>query len=132
MGVCVSQKNDQQFSIDDLNGMEKYYSILPKRKADILRWMTTSEGPWKVSDSFSCFQITDAKINPMKMSNEDEVRSHALQSKSIIHSDCKKTSNSYGDRKHQSMSYNLIDSSFSTRSSIDVNRDCSLNWPSDW
>ena len=47
MGACISQKNERHFSIDDLNGMEKYYSLLPKRKADVLRWMTGSEGPWK-------------------------------------------------------------------------------------
>lgn len=126
MGMCVSQKNDQQFTIDDLNGMEKYYSMLPKRKTDVLRWMTTSEGPWKVPDSFSCFQITDAKINPMKISNVDEMRCHALQFKSNVNNDCKKMEESPNDRKNQ------FDLTLSTRTSTDINRDCSVNWPRDW
>ena len=116
MGACISQKNDQQFSMNDLNGMEKYYSILPKRKADVLRWMTSSEGPWKVPESFSCLQITDAKMNPLEVSNEDEIRIHALQLKTNVESDSKKTSRFHADRDRLSMTFNQIDSVLPIRS----------------
>jgi hypothetical protein len=45
MGGCISRKIDEYFSMNDLHGMEKYYSFMPKRKADIIRWITDSKSP---------------------------------------------------------------------------------------
>lgn len=114
MGACIFQKNDRQFSMNDFNGMEKYYTVLPKKKADVLRWMTSSAGPWKIPKSFSCFQITDAKVNPIKVSNEDEMRMHALQLKMNM-------SHSHADRRGLS-----IDSASSMRAQ--TNSDWSTGW----
>ncbi len=81
MGTCICHKKED-FSMNDLNGMEKYYSLMSKRKADILQWLTNSEGPWKTTDSFLCFKKIDAKIGSVKISNEDEIRIRTSTSKS--------------------------------------------------
>jgi len=112
--------------------MDKYYSLLPKRKADILRWMTGSEGPWKTPDSFACLQSIDTKMSPVKVSNEDEILFRALQSKSNMNSDCKKTSSLHVELEDTSMTFNPVDSTLSIRSSDNVNKNSSLDWPSDW
>ena len=130
MGACVSRKKDEQFSINDLNGMEKYYSLMPRGKADILRWLTDSKGPWKTPDSFTCFQIIDTRTIPVKVSNDDEVRLHAIESK--WNDDCKGTSSLQFDREEMCMTLNPVNSTLSTASSVDVNNGPLLDWPSDW
>jgi len=92
MGACIGYKKDEHFSMNDLNGIEKYYSLISKRKVDILRWITDSEGPWKTPDSFLCFKKIDAKNSPVNISNEDEIRIRTLKSKSSRDSDLKRTS----------------------------------------
>jgi hypothetical protein len=91
MGTCICYKKDEQFSMNDLNGMEKYYTLISKQKADILIWLANSEGPWKTPDSFLCFKQIDAQNKPVKMSNEDEIRIRALESKSSVNNDFKQT-----------------------------------------
>jgi hypothetical protein len=117
MGGCIFRKTDEHFSMNDLHGIEKYYSLMPKRKADIIRWITDSKGPWKTPDSFSCLQQIDEKIGPMKVSNEDEIRIRAL--KSI-------------NESKQSSSLHVDLEKMCIINSDDVKRSPLLDWPSDW
>jgi hypothetical protein len=84
MGKCFSHKKNEHFSIHDLNGMDKYYSLMSKRKADIFRWLIDSEGPWKAPESFLCFKQIDTKNNSVEVSNEDEIRVCMLMKKKYV------------------------------------------------
>jgi hypothetical protein len=132
MGACINHKKDEQFSMNDLIGMDKYYSLMPKRKADVLHWMIDSEGPWKTPDSFLCFQQIDIKNNPVRVSNEDEIRSYAAKSKSSINNDLKRTSSLHVDQKEIQMNLNTVNSTLSLGTSTDINNEHLLDWPSDW
>jgi hypothetical protein len=132
MGACISRKTDEHFSMKDLHGMEKYYSLMPKRKGDIIRWITDSKGPWKTPDSFSCLQQIDAKMGPIKVSNDDEIRIQALKSASNIDSDGKQSSSLHIDLEKMSMTLNPGNSNLSIISSADVNNGPLLDWPTDW
>jgi hypothetical protein len=122
MGKCFSHKTNEPFSIQDLNGMEKYYSLMSKRKADVFRWLIDSEGPWETPESFLCFKQIDMKKNPVKVSNEDEIRIYAAKSKSSL----------YVDQKEISMNLNPVDSTLSIVSSADINKGPLVHWSSDW
>ena len=121
MGACICHKKDEHFSMNDLNGMEKYYSLMSKRKGDILRWLLDSEDPWKTPDSFLCFKQIDAKNSPVKISNEDEIRICATKSKSSINNDFKRTLSLHVDQKEICMNLNLVNSTLSIVNSVDVN-----------
>lgn len=60
MGVCLSNnkshEKQENFSTEDLRGIEKYFSAMPKRKAEIFSWLMSSEGPWKTPESFVEFR----------------------------------------------------------------------------
>jgi len=72
MGVCIGDRKDEHFLMNDLNGI------------DILRWITDSKGPWKTPDSFVCFKEIDAKNSPVNVSNEDEIRIHSKNKISFV------------------------------------------------
>jgi hypothetical protein len=128
MGTCICHKKQEDFSMNDLNGIEKYYSLMSKRKVDILRWVKDSEGPWKTPDSFLCFKQINAKTSPVIVSNEDEIRIRASKSKSSRKSDFKKTSNLHVDQKDICMNLNPVNSTLA----IDINNGSSFNWSNDW
>ena len=54
-------------------------------------------------------------MNPVKISNEDEIRVRALQSKSNMNSECKKTSSLRVELEGTSMNLNVIDFHFVCR-----------------
>ncbi len=133
MGTCICHRKEEDFSMNDLNGMEKYYSLMSKQKADILKWLTNSEGPWKTPDSFLCFKKIDAKIGPVKISNEDEIRIRTSTSKSNRNTDFKQTSNLHTDQNEICMNLNPINSTLSIVNSFtDINNEPLLKWASDW
>lgn len=112
MGKCFSHRRNEHFSIDDLNGIENYYSLMSKRKVDVLRWMIDSQGPWKTPNSFVDFKLTDAYKNPLKISNEDEIQNNV--------------------DKNISIHFRTANSNITLMNSNDVKNDVLLDWPSDW
>jgi hypothetical protein len=132
MGACINHKKDEHFSMNDLIGMDKYYSLMSKRKADILAWVIESEGPWQTPNSFICFQQIDVKSNPVKVSNEDEIRSCAAKSKSSVNDDLKRISSLHVDRKEIHVNVKPISSTLSISSAADINNEHLLDWPNDW
>lgn len=94
--------------------------------------MIDSEGPWKTPNSFLCFQQIDIKNNPVRVSNEDEIRSYAAKSKSSINNDLKRTSSLHVDQKEIQIKLNTVNSTLSLGTSTDINNEHLLDWPSDW
>jgi hypothetical protein len=62
------------------------------------------------------------KKNPVKVSNEDEIRICAAKSKSSL----------YADQKEISMNLNPIDPTLSIVSSADINKGPLVDWSSCW
>ena len=75
MGACACRKIKEPFKIDDLAGMDKYYSLMSKQKVTVFTWLTASEGPWDVPESFRLFKSIDAQRSPVRVSHDDEMRS---------------------------------------------------------
>jgi hypothetical protein len=133
MGACICHKPNEYFSMNDISGMEKFYSVMSKRKADICTWLIASEGPWEAPESILCFKQIDAKYSPVKVSNEDEIRIRASNSKSSINVNSTRTSSWQVDRKKKDLNYiKPIDSTLSNATSATVNNGTLLDWPSDW
>lgn len=87
MGACICHKKFEHFSMNDLNGIDKYYSLMSKRKADIFMWLIDSKGPWETPESFRCFQRSSIVNTPIKVSNKDEIEICARKSESTLHVD---------------------------------------------
>ncbi|CAF0860152.1 unnamed protein product [Rotaria sp. Silwood1] len=126
MGTCNCHKKDEYFSLNDLNGIDKYYSLMSKRKADIFMWLIDSKGPWETPESFLCFKQSNVKNSPIKVSNEDEIQILVSKSKSIINSGL------HVDQKDISMKLNLINAPLSIVHVTDINKKPVLDSPSDW
>ena len=71
-GMCHNKKN--QFTIEDLTGMDRYFTLMSKRKVDIFQWLMTSDGPWETPESFLNFKQSNVRDYPIKISNEEEIR----------------------------------------------------------
>ncbi|CAF0869610.1 unnamed protein product [Rotaria sordida] len=126
MGVCHCHKKGEYFSINDLNGIDKYYSLMSKRKADIFMWLIDSKGPWETPESFFNFKQSDIKKSPVKVSNKDEIQICISKSKPIINSDV------HVDQKEICMKLNSTNAHLPIVTSIDINKKSLLDSPSDW
>ncbi len=122
MGACICHKKHEHFSMDDLNGIEKYSLLMSKRKEDIFTWLMTSEGPWKAPESFLDFKQTDVKNTPMKVSNEDEIRIRTTRS----------PSSSHVDQNEICRHLSPVNLTLSITTSADINNEPLLNWANGW
>lgn len=114
MGTCICQRKNEHFSMNDLNGIEKYYSFISKRKIDILQWLINSEGPWKSPDSFLCFEEIET---PIKISNDEEIQIHQLKTQTIVN---------INEKEEIYVDINPMNST------ISINNPPLLDWPNDW
>ena len=72
MGACLHSRKEQHFSLDELDGLEKFFSLMSKRKGEIVRWILASQGPWTNVDV-----SLDTAHEPERISNAEEVRRQA-------------------------------------------------------
>ncbi|CAF1156049.1 unnamed protein product [Didymodactylos carnosus] len=77
MGSCsCTEEKDKIFHIDDLKGIDKYYPLMSKRKAEIFKWLMSSDGPWDTPSSFDKYRtefVSTAKNGPVQVTNADEM-----------------------------------------------------------
>ncbi|CAF4474453.1 unnamed protein product, partial [Rotaria socialis] len=132
MGSCICHKKDEYFSMNDLNGIDKYYSLMSKRKANILIWLIDSKGPWETPESFLCFKQSVTKFDPVKVSNEDEIEIRKSNSKSIINRSLKHKSSMHVDQKEAIMKSNFVYANVPVTTSTVVNYAPLLDCASDW
>lgn len=128
MGAFICHKKDNGFLMDDLNGIDKYYSLMSKRKADILMWLVDSKGPWETPESFVRFESSDVKKNPVQVLNEDEIRNYISKSTLTTYSDFKQTSNLCVDQKIPCRSNTTLPIINSVDSTNKLFLDCSSHW----
>ena len=84
MGACACRKIKEPFEIGDLAGMNKYYSLMSKQKVTVFTWLTASEGPWDVPESFRLFKSIDGQRSAIRVYNDDEMQLRSSQSKTSI------------------------------------------------
>ncbi len=122
MGACICHKKHEHFSMDDLNGTEKYCLLMSKRKEDIFTWLMASEGPWKTPESFLDFKQNDVKNAPMKVSNEDEIRIRTTRS----------PSSSHVNQNEICGNLSPVNLTLPITTSADINNEPLLNWANGW